>query len=71
MSKYLNDYRVTTDKKTNAVERPKRNTLNTIRSHLKTALSEVTGYNFSDAVLFSGLANATATIHKEIKKVGR
>ena len=70
MVNFLDDYKVL-DKDSGKVIKPKDNTLNSIRSHLKCALSDLTGYNFGDKVAFAGLANATATIRKEIKQSGR
>ena len=70
MVNYLDDYKVL-DKDTGKAIPPKDNTLNAIRSHLKCALSDLSGFNFGDKVAFAGLANATATIRKEIKQSGR
>ena len=67
---YLDEYKVF-DKATKKYLPPKANTLDTIRSHLKCSLSELTGFNFGDKIAFSGLSNATATLHKEVKKAGR
>ena len=70
MVNFLDGYKVL-DKATGKAIPPKDNTLNFIRSNLKCALSDLTGYNFGDKVAFAGLANATATIRKEIKQSGR
>ena len=70
MVKFFDDYEVL-DKDTGAMTRPKANSLNYLLSQLKCILSDKTGYNFSDKVAFRGLANATATLQKEIKRDGR
>ena len=67
---YLDNYMVF-DKEEDKWVRPKAKTLDHQRSNLKSALSELTGYNFGDKIQFPGLANATASLHKEIKQVGR
>ena len=70
MVKYLDQYKIF-DKATKRYLPPKGNTLETIRSHLKCSMSELTGFNFGDKIAFPGLTNATATLHKEIKIAGR
>ena len=70
MVSFLDNYKVL-DKETNKPIRPKANTLDFIRSNLKSALSEITGHNFSDKIAFPGLNNATKALHKEIKEAGR